>query len=65
MATTGKGQTRSDFLRELFEKNPAIKEAEVTEAWQKAGNEGTISPSSYYTAKKASKGGDSATATAP
>jgi hypothetical protein len=65
MATTGKSQTRSDFLRELFQKNPGVSEKEARQAWAAAGNEGTISPSSYYTAKKASKGGGSATATAP
>src|SRR3954452_20779844 len=26
MATTGTGQTRSEFLRELFEKNPGVSE---------------------------------------
>jgi hypothetical protein len=65
MATTGKGQSRSDFLRELFQKNPGVSEKEAAEAWAAAGNEGTISPTSFYTAKKASKGGSGATAAAP
>jgi hypothetical protein len=65
MATTGKSQTRSEFLRDLFQKNPGVSEKEAAQAWTAAGNEGTISPSSYYTAKKVSKGGDSATAAAP
>ena len=61
MATTGKGPTRSDFLRDLFQKNPGVSESEAAQAWAAAGNEGTISPSSYYAAKKASKGGAGAT----
>src|SRR4051794_14752816 len=65
MATAGKGQNKSAFLRELFEKNPAIKEAEATEAWQKAGNEGEIGSSLYYNIKRESKGESGATATAP
>ena len=65
MATAGKGQNKSAFLRELFEKNPSIKEAEATEAWQKAGNEGVIGSSLYYNVKRASKGEVSATAAAP
>ena len=65
MATTGKGQTRSDFLRDLFQKNPGVSEKEAAQAWQEAGNEGTISPTSYYTAKRASKGGSGATPAAP
>jgi hypothetical protein len=65
MATAGKGQNKSAFLRELFEKNPALKEAEATEAWQKAGNEGEIGSSLYYNIKRESKGGSGATADAP
>ena len=65
MATTGKGPTRSDFLRDLFQKNPGVSESEAAQAWAAAGNEGTISPSSYYAAKKASKGGAGATPAAP
>src|SRR3954449_11697623 len=65
MATTGKGQSRSDLLRELFQKDPAVSEKEAAQAWAAAGYDGTISPTSYYNAKKASKGGASATATAP
>ena len=62
MATAGKGQNKSAFLRDLFEKNPAVKEAEATEAWQKAGNEGEIGGSLYYNVKRAIKGVASATA---
>ena len=65
MATTGKGPTRSEFLRDLFQKNPGVSESEAAQAWAAAGNEGTISPSSFYTAKKASKGGAGATPAAP
>ena len=62
MATAGKGQNKSAFLRDLFEKNPAVKEAEAIEAWQKAGNEGEIGGSLYYNVKRAIKGVTSATA---
>ena len=65
MATTGKGPTRSDFLRDLFQKNPGVSENEAAQAWAAAGNEGTISPSSFYTAKRASKGGAGDTACRP
>jgi hypothetical protein len=51
MATTGKSQNKSAFLRELFQKNPEVKEAEAAQAWQKAGNEGEISGSLYYNIK--------------
>jgi hypothetical protein len=64
MATTGKGQTRSDFLRDLFQKSPGVSEKEAAQAWAAAGNEGTISSTSFYTAKLASKGGGSATTAA-
>jgi hypothetical protein len=63
MATTGKGQTRGEFLRDLFQKDPGVGEKEAAQAWAAAGNEGTISPSTFYTAKRASKGGADATAT--
>lgn len=65
MATTGKGQTRSEFLQDLFQKNPGVTEKEAAQAWKEAGNEGTISPSSFYSSKRASKGEDSATPAAP
>ena len=69
MATAGKGQNKSAFLRDLFRKNPAIKEAEATEAWQEAGNEGAIGSSLFSNVKTALKkqagGGATATAAAP
>ena len=65
MATTGKGATRSDFLRDLFQKNPGVSESEAAQAWAAAGNEGTISPTSFYTAKRESKGGTGDTPAAP
>ena len=42
MATTGQGQNKSAFLRELFGKNPNLKLEQATEAWQEAGNEGEV-----------------------
>ena len=60
MATTGKAQPRSEFLQGLFQKNPGVSEKEAAQAWAAAGYEGTISPSSFYAAKRASKGEDSA-----
>ena len=65
MATTGKGPTRSEFLRDLFQKNPGVSESEAAQAWAAAGNEGTISPTSFYTAKRESKGGAGDTPAAP
>ena len=65
MATTGKGQSRSEFLQGLFQKDPGVSEKEAAQAWAAAGYEGTISPSSFYAAKRASRGEDSATPAAP
>jgi len=65
MATADKGPNKSAFLRDLFKKNPALKEAEANEAWQKAGNEGEIGLSLYYNVKRESKGGADVTAYAP
>jgi hypothetical protein len=63
MASTGKGQTKTAFLAEQFQKNPKVSEKEAIDAWKAAGNEGTISPSSFYNAKVAfNKGGTGATA---
>ena len=53
MATTGNTQTKSGFLLEFLQENPGANEAEAKEAWQDAGNDGTISSSSYYNAKAA------------
>ena len=62
MASTGKSQNKSAFLRDLFQKNPEIKEAEATQAWSKTGNEGEISGSLFYNIKasvaKSSGGGE-------
>ena len=52
MATSGDGPTRSEFLQDLFQKNPDVNEKAAAQAWAAAGNEGTISPSSFYKAKK-------------
>ena len=52
MATTGKRQKKSEFLRDLFRSDPNTREKDAVEAWRRAGNEGTISSSSYFTAKK-------------
>ena len=61
MASTGKSQNKSAFLRELFQKNPEIKQAEATQAWSNAGNEGEIASSLFYNIKatvaKRSRGG--------
>src|SRR4051812_16006199 len=65
MATTGKGQSRSEFLRGLLQKDPGVSEKEAAQAWAAAGYEGTISPSSFYAAKRASKGEDNASSAAP
>src|SRR4051794_18833288 len=52
MATTGKTQNKSEFLQELLRSKPDASEMDAVAAWQQAGNEGTISPSSFYTAKR-------------
>ena len=65
MATTGKGPTRNEFLRDLFQRNPGVSESEAAQAWAAAGNEGTISPTSFYTAKRESKGGAGDNSAAP
>ena len=52
MATADKGPNKSAFLRDLFKKNPALNEAEVNQAWQKAGNEGEIGLSLFYNVKR-------------
>lgn len=66
MATADKGRNKSEFVSDLLQKNPDVKEQGVMDAWKKAGNEGTISSSLYYTTKAALKreaagaGGDDA-----
>src|SRR4051812_32535699 len=53
MATeAGAGQSKQDFVRELLRKNPDANLKAVNEAWQEAGNEGTISGSFFYTTKR-------------
>jgi hypothetical protein len=53
MATTGKGQNKSTFLLDLLKRNPQTTFAQAEEAWKAAGNEGTVSSSSFYNAKTA------------
>jgi hypothetical protein len=53
MATTGKGQNKSAFLLDLLKRNPQTTFAQAEEAWKAAGNEGTVSSSSFYNAKTA------------
>ena len=55
MATAGKTPNKSTFLLDLFQKNPEINEREAVDAWRKAGNDGTISGSLFYTTKAALK----------
>src|SRR3954464_12772584 len=43
MATAGK---KSEFLLDLLRSNPDAGEKDAVAAWQQAGNEGTISPTS-------------------
>ena len=63
MAATGKTQSKSGFLLEFLQENPGATEAEAKEAWQEAGNEGTVSSSSFYNAKSAlAKNGSAAPA---
>jgi hypothetical protein len=64
MATTGKNQKKSAFLRDLLRSNPNVSEKDAVAAWQRAGNEGTISPSTFYSAKRESAGGSGAPAPA-
>lgn len=47
---TGRGgnQGKSAFVTEHFQQNPKATDAEITEAWAAAGNEGTISGSLIY-----------------
>jgi hypothetical protein len=61
MATTGSRPNKSSFLRELFQKNPALTLEGTTEAWQKAGNEGEFSSSLYDNIKREAMGGPLAT----
>jgi len=51
MAIAGNGRNKSAFLSDLLQKSPGINEQGAVEAWKKAGNEGTISSSLYYTTK--------------
>jgi hypothetical protein len=53
MATTGKSQNKSAFLLDLLKRNPQTTFAQAEEAWKAAGNEGTVSSSSFYNAKTA------------
>jgi hypothetical protein len=56
MATRGKPQNKSTFLRELLLSNPNAKEKDAVAAWKQAGNEGTVSSSAFYSAKRESVG---------
>jgi hypothetical protein len=53
MATDDSSPNKSAFLRALFQKNPNLREADASEAWQKAGYEGTIGTSLFYNVKSA------------
>lgn len=64
MATAGKTQKKSEFLQDLLRSNSNASEKDAVAAWQQAGNEGTISPSSIFTAKRKLAGGSAAPASA-
>src|SRR3954470_1263625 len=53
MATARKGPNKSAFLRELFGRNPQASLEEANQEWTRAGNEGSISESSFYNSKSA------------
>lgn len=55
MATATKDENKSAFLRDLFQKNPNLKAADATEAWQKAGHDGAIGSSLFYNIKRESR----------
>lgn len=52
MATAGKTPSKSEFLLEFLRSNPDAKEKDAVAAWQQAGNEGTVSSSAFYAAKR-------------
>src|SRR3954452_3531505 len=51
MATTPKRANRSEFLWDLFERNPAVNLQEANDAWKGAGNEGEINVNTFYNYK--------------
>src|SRR4051812_9027488 len=74
MATgAGTGQSKREFVRELLTSKPKANERAANEAWQEAGNEGTISGNVFYpvkremglTGKQRAGDGDEATAKQP
>jgi hypothetical protein len=48
VASTAKGPNKSSFLRDVFTRNPSANYADVTQAWEKAGNPGTVSETLVY-----------------
>ncbi len=50
--TTGKGEGKSVFVRDLLQRNSNATEKTVNEAWKTAGNEGTISGTLVYKIRK-------------
>ncbi len=53
MATPEQVPNKTDFLRDLFRKNPGINEKEAALTWKQAGYDGSISASLFYTTKAA------------
>jgi len=64
MATAGKTQNKSEFVLELLRSNPKAKEKDAVAAWKQAGNEGSVSSSAFYSAKRTLLGGSDAPASA-
>ena len=64
MATAGKTPNKSEFVMELLRSNPEAKEKDAVAAWKQAGNEGTVSGTAFYSAKRALLGGSAAPAPA-
>lgn len=57
MATAGKTQNKSEFVLELLRSNPKAKEKDAVAAWKQAGNEGSVSSSAFYSAKRTPRPG--------
>ena len=48
MATsTGQGEGKTTFVRDLLQRDSGVNERAINEAWKAAGNEGTISGTPY------------------
>jgi hypothetical protein len=52
LMATAMSESKSGFLKEFFVDNPDADKAQIDEAWQKAGNEGTISGSTIYNVRR-------------